>query len=170
MISNANRCRKSADAQAACYYNDADPGADDYTVTVTIRKIDNTGAAFGPAARIASGANTMYFCRYYTVSGEWQLYKIVAGSATLLGTWAEALSAGDERVVVLTVGAASQTVTIAGTVRITATDSAITARGYAGLREGAATAHSDTTGFHADGFSVTNALTSGNSAQYRAQQ
>lgn len=160
-VSNANRCRKSGDAAAACYYNNADPGADNYSVEVSTRLIDATGAAFGPAARIASGANTMYMCRYSTSAGAWQLYKLVAGAATLLGSWSETLGAGDERLVKLTVGTTAQEVVIAGVSRITATDGDITARGYAGLREGTAAGHSDAAGCHADGFVVTNSLTDG---------
>lgn len=160
-ISNANRCRKSADAAAACYYNATDPGADEYEVVVTLRCMDTTGAAFGPAARIDASAATMYICRYSTAANRWELYKIVAFSATLLGYWSDTFSVGTEREVRLAVATGSQTVTVDGTDRITAYDTAITARGYAGLREGSASPYSDTAGMHADDFTVTNALADG---------
>lgn len=155
VISNANRCRKDGSSAGACYYQNIDPGSDDYTVQLTVRIVSTAASALGPAARVSASANTMYLCRYLMDSAIWQLYKFVSGTATLLGSWSETLSSGDERVVRLVVASGSQSVVIDGVTRITATDTGITDRGYAGIRDGTAVGHSDTTGAHCDNLSVT---------------
>lgn len=158
-ISNANRCRKDAVAAQTAYYNASDPGADDYTVSAVYRYLGTTISAM-PAvcARMNDSVVTMYMVRYYPDSTVWQLYKLVSGTPTLIGSWSETLTAGDERLCELDVSGTTISVRIAGTTRISVTDSSITARGYAGIRDGSAVAGSDTAGIHLDNFTVTNSL------------
>jgi len=168
-ISSANRCRKENAAAAACYYNNADPGADNYEISVLVRVLSTGSVSYpGLAGRIATAANTMYFARYVPdPTNLWQLYKLVAGVATSLGTWAETLGAGSERTARFVLGAAYQALYVDGTLRISATDGDITSRGYAGIRDGSATIGDNAAGVHLDQFIVVNSI---GGYVYRANQ
>jgi hypothetical protein len=87
---------------------------------------------------------------------------MVSGTPTQLGSYAISYSPGATPIGRLTLGAASQVVTIDGTDRISATDSSITARGYGGIRQGVdGIVGSDTNGVHLDEFYLVNALAGG---------
>ena len=77
-------------ANASCFYYPDNPSTAEYDVEYTHRLItDTVGGATGGAGRIASGANTMYFVRHVAqATNQWQMFKLVAGAATSLGTTA----------------------------------------------------------------------------------
>lgn len=162
LISNASRCRKDNVGAQACYYNATDPGSDDYVVSATVKYMGVSAAPYlGLVGRVDPVTTTMYHARYYESGNVWQLYKILPGTALQLGEWSETLSAGDERVCELDMTGTTISVRIAGITRISVTDSSITARGYAGMRDGSAVGGTDTNGIHLDNFTVTNSLTDG---------
>lgn len=167
VISNANRCRTTGSSGTArCYRMATDPGADAYDVYCNIRFVTYdtaTGQAIGPAGRIDTSANTMYFARHNPVAGQWQLFKTVAGVSTSLGTYSQTFSAGDEPLAKLTLRTSGNTVELLvdGVSRITSTDTAITARGLGGIREGSGQPGGNSVQVHVDNFVIENALTTG---------
>lgn len=155
VISNANRCRHtSTDANIVCYYNSVDPGADNYTVGCDLYAASNNTGATGVAARIDTSTNTMYTVRWYFTTGAWELYKFVNGTATKLGSVSESLTSGNTYPVKLIVGAGTQQAICDSTLAINASDTSITARGMAGLRDVVSGASEDQ-GLHYDNFLVT---------------
>jgi hypothetical protein len=151
------RGRQSTTA-TALYYYDAAPGGADYTVSVDVYNPGSvTNSNLGPVARAASGANTHYHARYSTASGAVQLYKFVAGSATLLGTAARlAPASGGFATILLSVSGSTIEVTFngEGSPLVSATDGSISAAGFPGIRWLATTAPSNTAGWQADNFSA----------------
>lgn len=107
---------------------------------------------------MSTSANTFYHARAQRVSGtslNWQMFKFVANTATQLGSSvSQTIAAGNSYNLKLNVS--GTTIELydegGGSPTISATDSAITAAGFAGLREnGAAT---DSTLYHLDNFSA----------------
>lgn len=121
------------------YYANGTPGNANYSTQATMTITANSGG--GVTARHSSSATTFYLARYLKSAGQWQLFKFVAGTATSLGTYSESITNGTQKVCKLTCSGSTITVTIDGTLRITATDSAITAAGFGGVRLGSATAN-----------------------------
>lgn len=98
VISNANRCRSSGSAgsgaESVAYASPTSPTPDqqiDFTLW-----FETLAAEAGIVARLDTGADTFYRCRYRINSGAWQIHSIVAGTATLLGSFAETLVADTE--------------------------------------------------------------------------
>lgn len=107
----------------------------------------------GVVGRINTSADTAYFARHTTVGEQWQLFKVVAGSSTQLGTPLSATPTIDQvyRLTLRMIGSAIS-VLLDGVVIITATDTAITAAGMAGLRVSGTASNS--AGLHLDNFFV----------------
>lgn len=154
-ISDANRLRMGSGTASRCFYNSTDPAGAEYDLECIDRVITAANNAFGMAGRIATGANTMYMMRYQQSTGNWQLYKIVTGTATLLGEFTQARTSSTESTVKLEIRDATKKVYIDGVERISSTDNAITAAGKAGFRDGSGVAGSNTTGIHLDSFVAT---------------
>lgn len=170
-VSSTNTCRPSTSSAASgCWYRTEDPGDDSYDVYGDIIHVTNdtvTSVTLGFAARIDTAAITMYFMRYNPAAGQYQLFKIVAGAATSLGTpySPSAPSSGQvdsAKLSVYSSGATRVEVFVGGVSRITSGDTAITARGKGGLRQGGANTGSDTAKQHIDNFTIANALSTGN--------
>ena len=164
-ISSGAIRNSAVSASSTCYYLTQSPKSADQVVTAELSKLTNYGTdndvyEVGVAARIATGANTLYAGRWseQATGTSWQLYKFVAGTATLLGSnnSTNLLSRGGTRVVALSVvgGSGSQSLALAsdGTSVVTSTDDAITAQGQVGVRSRHApdsgSAVSDTEGCH----------------------
>ena len=107
---------------------------------------------------VSTAANTFYMARYWGDSSDsWQLYSAVAGSFTLLGSSAQALT--DETAYNVKLEMIGTAIKLykegSSTPLISATDSSITAAGKAGVRLiSGATVPSDNTGIHIDNFSA----------------
>lgn len=107
---------------------------------------------------MSTSANTFYHARAQRVSGtslNWQLFKFVASTATQLGS-SVSQTIATSTAYNLKLNVSGTTIELydegGGSPTISATDSAITAAGFAGLREnGAAT---DSTLYHLDNFSA----------------
>ena len=155
-ISDANRARSSA-AGTSAYWHSGTPATADYSVSGDLFfKEANGGLGFtGVIGRVDTAANTFYMARYSgDTSDAWQLYKFVAGTATLLGSSAAAIADETSHNVKLEmVGSAIKLFKDGeGTATISATDADITAVGKAGIRF--ISADTDTTGIHLDNFSA----------------
>lgn len=69
------------------YYTSSAQAVGQYAQGVITAK--SSGAGSGAAAvccRVATGADTRYEGQYYAGNGKWEIYEVVAGSATALGT------------------------------------------------------------------------------------
>lgn len=161
VISDANRLRRGAAGSNALYYNATDPATAEYDVQVDLHVVTTSETRlFGPAGRIATGANTLYFARYSVANSRWELFRIVAGSAVAMGTFSQTLTAGNSYTCKLELRNAAKKVFIDAVERISDTDNTITAAGKIGVREGvsgAGSGGSNTTGHHLDNLVATDA-------------
>lgn len=155
VISDVQRVRTSA-AGAALYYHSGTPANANYTVTADAVFIQTDGnASFsGIVGRLDTAANTYYMFRYIgSTTDGYQLYKLVAGTATQLGSTAPAaVAAGTVKSIKLSMDSDQIKGFVDGVSTIAVTDTAITAAGKAGVRP--ATAGADTEGIHLDNFSA----------------
>ena len=85
-------------------------------------------------------------------SDGWRIVKLVTGTYTSLGAWVNTPTVGATETVKLEIRENSQKLSIDGTLRISATDSVITAIGKVGV--GAVGIQSASTGFHVDSVSA----------------
>lgn len=137
---------------SSCLYASGAPATAEYDVTAVMRCLSGAGNQ-GPAGRIDTGANTMYFARWDAVAAGWQLFRISAGTATQLGsTVSFSPSAGTDYTVLLEIRDAAKKVFVDGVEQISNSNNTITAAGKAGFRS--STAASTTTGFHIDTFTA----------------
>lgn len=123
--------------------NAAAPATADYYVETVIDFISAVASeTVGIAARMNSGGTDFYWARWS--GGNWQLWKTVSGSSTQLGSnSADAFTSGS-RTLRLTVTGTTLVVRVDGVDIITQNDGAITAAGFAGIRN--TTMQSATTG------------------------
>jgi hypothetical protein len=157
VITDANRCRQNTSA-TSLYYHSASPATAEYDVQATVRSVAANDANTGVAARINTGANTCYFARHAGPStNQWQLFKTENGTTTPLGTFNQTLTNGVDYVLKLEIRNATKKVFIDGVERISSTDNAITAAGKAGLRAGGTVVATDSSGFHLDDWSASDA-------------
>ena len=156
----SNRVRASTTTSAAYYYNTAPAGADySASVDVYVASVSGSGTrTIGPCVRMDPAASTEYHTRITDGSGSFtlDLYKFVSGAATLLGNASITCTAGNTYNV--KIEAIGTTINAyfngAGSPTVTATDSSITAAGYAGIRGFNANAPGDSIGLHIDNFSA----------------
>ena len=130
---------QSSDNSSRFSYNNVDPGADDYSNTVTFGNNEGIG---GPRVRMDTTANTCYEAVFYLSPQEIQLYRWVAGTPTLLEAWTSQFSCSSLRLEVAGTGASvtlkvykdgsATALTPAGYVDSAA--SRIVTRGKAGIR------------------------------------
>jgi hypothetical protein len=154
VISAALRARGDANALAR-YVFPAVPESPDYDATGIIRRVDGRGEA-GVMARASASADTGYTLGYVHSAGQWQLRRFNAGTQTVLGTFGQTLTDGQDVTARLQVRGTGATVTLRalldGVERIAAQDSAagrIVAAGQVGLRINAGTnTLQNTRGYH----------------------
>lgn len=155
--------RAYAGSGTGAYYASGTPASAEYDVQATVVVVTLTDNNQSICARIATGANTLYMARHNRAAGgtnnAWELYKIVAGTATLLGSYSQALSGGGSYTLLLEIRDAAKKVYIDGVERISSGDNAITAAGLAGVRSSVPA--SSTTGMHLDDFSATDVAAAG---------
>jgi hypothetical protein len=157
VISDANRCRHVDDTSNAGYYASGTPAAADYEVQGTVRFLSDLNGGIGIGGRMSTSADTMYFAHYNNNAANeaFDLYKIVAGSYTQLGSsYSDPLGAGDERVMRLRMEGDQISLYVDDVLRIgPITDTALTVAGRAGIR--AFLNATDAGGIHIDTFSAT---------------
>jgi hypothetical protein len=133
---------------SSCLYYSWTPASAEYDVTAVMRCLSGAGNQ-GPAGRIDTAANTMYFARWDATAAGWQLFRVVNGTATQMGTTVSfSPSAGVDYTVKLEIRDAAKKVFVGGVEQISNTNNAITAAGRAGFRSSSAV--TTTTGFHID--------------------
>ena len=164
VVSNEGRARKNGDA-VAVYISPATSGAN-YAVEADVHaKTLINNDAIGVLGRydnsITTGTGTWYLARYLysTTAGnsQWQLYKDVNGTQTQLGTFAQTITAGTNYRVRLQMIGTAITLWVNGVQRVSATDNAVTAAGFPGMRlgsPGSAVTVNNTTGLHMDNYEV----------------
>lgn len=167
VLTDANRVRREGAATSAVlYYHTASPGTADYSVSADLfMKETNGGLSFtGVSGRIDTSADTHYAARYSggSIDG-WQLYKFVAGTATQLGS-TSTQSLTDETSYNVKLEMLGTAIKLykqgSGSATISATDSAISSAGNAGIRFSGSTSETNATGIHLDNFSADTLYTS----------
>ncbi len=150
-IQGNRACNKNAAGADSLYYASGVPASADYEVEGDCFVQTNlAGADWWLVARIDTVANTCYRVRYSKDNGYWQLFKVVTGSFTSLGTFVQALSTSTAYHALLLVKGNTQRFFVDGVERITAADTAVTGTGRPGCAFfGAATL---TTNYHLDNF------------------
>lgn len=155
-VITGNRVR--VDGTVAADYLSWSPPSADYYAEADVYVVSDVGET-GIAIRMDATVDTMYLGRYRKAGGAWELYKVVAGSYTSLGTSSATLSVGSTYHMRLQAVGTAIKLFVDGTAVINVTDSDISAAGGAGVR---VTGSGATTGYHLDNFqvvSVTNAST-----------
>jgi hypothetical protein len=147
----ANRVVGEDTANLSLYYrNDWVPTSADYRVECDlVQRSDNNLDFVGVVGRLATGANTCYHARYSNATNVWQLFRVVAGAATQLGSDAgQVLTIDQAYRLALDMRGSQLTMSVDGLPLVAAIDANVTAPGRAGIRIiGNATA---ATGIHID--------------------
>jgi hypothetical protein len=133
----------------------------DVQATYTFRYLSGDGS-LGILLRLHPTAATFYMSRLNSAN-QWQIYKFVNGSATLLGSYSQSSSPPEDHTCIFDITGNVLTLTIGGTLRITANDSdaALANTRGVGLRDSSVTT---TTGKHLDSLVVTDAAIAASSA------
>lgn len=121
----------SVDA-ATLYYNDATPPGADYVVSGYIVANTTSAKYAGVAARISSSADT-YYQTFLWGPGTLFLSKYVSGVLTHLQSTAVSVTNGAQYELKLTVNGTSISAQLVGVTTLSATDSSISAAGFAGV-------------------------------------
>jgi len=158
VLTDANRVRRNTTTPTQ-YYASATPSSANYTVEgdVTVKSLISGDAANVIGRQDTSNTNGTYYAARY-LSGDWELLKLVNGTVTVLDTSPVTLTSGQTYNLQLSMNGSSIALYVDGTLKASATDSAITAAGKAGIRMGTSanpTAPTNTTGLHMDNFVVT---------------
>ncbi|MFG1605447.1 LamG-like jellyroll fold domain-containing protein [Actinoplanes sp. NPDC049265] len=150
VVTPANRLRRNTITVTSVAASSAGQAVMTDIVPVTLV----TGDALGVAARISG--NSYYAARYQTSDTTWRLVKVINGVETGLGSAAATLTPGNTYRLRLEATGTSLRLSVNGTVLTTATDTALSAAGRAGLALGVtgSPAITDTTGLHADNFRI----------------
>ena len=168
IISDAGRGRLDAvNAAASIYYHSGTPASADYSVSSTLfaKQASGGDTYIGVTGRQSTSVNTHYLAWYGGgITDAWQLYKVVAGAVTQLGSnsgqvltdetgYAVKLEMIGTAIKLYKEGSSTPTISV--------TDSAITAAGKAGIRGAQSTgSFGDTFGLHIDDFSADDIFTS----------
>jgi hypothetical protein len=158
VISDANRVRRSNN-NSALFWHAGSPASADYEVSADLftKETDGGASNTGVVGRVDTTANTAYHARYggSTTDG-WQLFKIVGGTSTQLGS-TSSQSLTDETTYAVKLKMVGTTIELfkegSGSATISVTDSAISAAGKSGIRF-VGTAETNTAGLHIDNFSA----------------
>jgi hypothetical protein len=154
VITDANRVRAGGSSTGvALAYASGTPVSADYTVECDLLvKSLLAGSSIGVFARLDTAAVNGYHLRYDVQNTRWQLLKYVTGTGTVIATdVTTTLTVGQTYHIKLKCTGTTIEGFVDGVLTHTATDSAVTAAGKAGLRGGGALA-GNTTGLHVDNF------------------
>lgn len=128
----SNRLRGVNDSTTT-FINTATPPSADYDVEAEVHFF-SIGTSFraGPMGRAVVASNDYYGVTYNSNTGNWELYKVLSGGITVLGSWADSPVATNTRIARLEMIGTGLEAFIDGVSRITATDSSLSAAGKAG--------------------------------------
>jgi hypothetical protein len=130
IATNRLRCATSPSG----HYASGVPASADYDVEGVFFVHTVAGNSVGMAGRMSTSADDCYLVRYATGTGAWELVRDVGGTLTILGSWAETLSAGNSRTVKLEIRGTALKVYVDGVERISVTDNTHSAAGRVGVR------------------------------------
>lgn len=120
------------------YYFDEEPTTADYYVQCPLNFRETNGgntSGNGPAIRIDVATGAMYFARYNSVGTRWELYSVnSSGTATLLGSYTQTIASTSAPTMKLEAIGSSIKLYINGTLRISVTNTTVTAKGRGGVR------------------------------------
>lgn len=140
------------------YYASGVPRTPDYSVQATIRvRSVLAGGQVSVCGRMDVSANTFYGARLQGGGANWQLFKLVAGVGTTLGTVAVSPVIDQDYLLTLKMTGTTIALFVNGVSIISVTDATITAAGRAGVRFVAPTfpiVNTPTTGIQLDDFEV----------------
>jgi len=161
-MTNADALRKSSSSGGVGYYTGVAPVSPDYLVEAdvvvkSVRPSDTIGVVGRWRTTQVGGAGTNYIARYNTDTAAWELVKAVNGTGTLLGSFAQTLTAGTTYRLGLDMNGTTIRLLVDTVQRVAVTDAAVDVAGRAGVRLGKSTdtaTQSDTTGLHLDDFNV----------------
>lgn len=131
VIASEDRVHATTAATDCFYLNNATPPTPDYRVTATARHHSSSDASVMLVARGVDNSN--YYVVRHDPGGAITLQKISGGSATSLGSASLSIALNTDFTIELTVNGTSIFGRVNGTV-VTATDTAFTSAGRAGLR------------------------------------
>lgn len=169
VISSAGRVYNQSSSVAQYAVGPGLP-TEDYTVEADMYAATTAIGEGGIMGRMQTGGNDYgYMWRYQPSTGNWELYKAVAGTYTLLGSSAATLTAGQTYHLKLSMIGRVITGYVDGVQKVQVTDSAVSgmygASTFTGLRANTAAA-TDSTGFHFDNFNVNINNTHGSSMTF----
>ncbi len=153
LVINAGRVHQAGTGQAL-YWHSGTPASADYSVSADMHVLTTANSVIGVSGRSSTTAFTHYHVRWLSSSSAWQLYKFVAGSATLLGTFTETVADGVTIAFRLDMVGSTIKVFTGGIERISVSDTAITAANRAAIRGNTSSAITSTTTQHLDNFSA----------------
>lgn len=135
------------------FYTAADPDDANYVVEADLDMVTTvTGEIIGVVGRCNVSLLTMYYARYSVAAGI-QLFKIVNGNLTQLGSnFATTFANGSTNTISLVMNGTAISVEVNGVQRIAVTDGSITAKGKAGIAIYRDTGQSPTTGLQYTAF------------------
>lgn len=132
-VSNANRARPGSgtDSRAQLYWSGT-PSSADYSVTADATILTAAGVS-QILGRTSTSADTCYFARVVGAFGTLELGKRVGGTETIFGSVSHGWSTGTTHGLTLSMSGTTIGLWTSGTLRLSATDSAISAAGKVGL-------------------------------------
>ena len=153
-LAGASRLRRPNVSGTAVAYVDAAPTDADYRVGCELYVKALVSNSVGVIGRADATATTFYHFRADHTSGNWQLYKFVAGTATLLDSAAHSLT--DETGFDIELHMSGTTIRgLVNTVEVcSAVDASISAAGFGGVRLTSASASHDATEYQIDDFYI----------------
>ena len=157
VLTDANRLRANTD-NGDLYYASGVPASADYEVEADLYVLSLIDGQVGVHGRVSTAQQTYYRAVYKREDGQWQLFKAVNGTFTLLGSYTQALSTATSYNLRLRMVGTSIKVFIDDVERISVTDSAVSAAGRAGIITYRTATNS--TGIHISNVSATDLVTS----------
>lgn len=160
VITDVNSARtNTAAGTGALYYHSGAPAAADYSVTADLLFKDANGGngLSGVVGRVDTAADTYYVSRYDgRTSDRWELIKLVAGTTTVLGSSAEAITDETSHNIKLEMVGSAIKLFKSGeaTAAVSVTDTAITAAGKSGIFVYNSANANNASGIQVDNFSA----------------
>lgn len=149
----ANGRLRPSSTTTPAYYYDAAPGSADYSVSADFTTLSGADSAIGILARASSSAATHYRLLVGTTSFA-TIGKFVSGSFTTITSFSPGMASGETANFRLElIGSALKVYKNGSTdVLASATDSSISAAGFAGVRAFSSVTPGDAVGVHIDNF------------------
>lgn len=139
---NGTHAHAAVTSGNAIYRCTVAPPAADYSMSVPVVKRSVSDSSAGAVARLHDTAATFYLAHHDNNTG-WRLLKCVNGSFTVLGApYAQTLTLDQEYICTIEVIGTAIKCIVDGVTRVTATDSDITAAGFAGIQLNGANSNS----------------------------